>query len=217
MRVALGTEPLRGAPCVPMEVQPNAAVLGTLRRKVSAQLETHEYKSAVFLADKLVSMSNGAEDVRAHRLSVCGECAAEWSQFATATPRRTYTHLPRPTFVPGCTNGQFLLLWRPGCWSAQNFGAPTVRVSSPCRSSAALSPQSRLRWRARSFLVAKCHVAKENWEEALQVLGDSSVRHQPVLRPTLSGHSSALWSSPCVLIRPKRMRPEARTETTGHQ
>jgi ABC-type nitrate/sulfonate/bicarbonate transport system ATPase subunit len=54
-----------------MEAQPDGAVLGALRRKIAAQLESHEYESAVFLADKLVSMSNGAEDVSVHRPRAC--------------------------------------------------------------------------------------------------------------------------------------------------
>lgn len=49
-----------------MEAQPDVRVLAALRRKVASQLESHQYESAVFLADKLVSMSNGTEDVSAN-------------------------------------------------------------------------------------------------------------------------------------------------------
>eukprot|EP01043_Picozoa_sp_COSAG02_P015840 COSAG02_NODE_684_length_18490_cov_14.283019_4_plen_153_part_00 len=55
-----------------------------------------------------------------------------------------------------------------------------------CRGSAHLTNQCRMGPRARSFLVAKCHVAKENWEEALQVLGESPVRAEPELSSRLS-------------------------------
>lgn len=66
-------------------MEPDGAVLGALRRKVSAQLESHEYESAVFLADKLVSMSNGAEDVSAHRLRVpLGSLRLVWCRAVTA-------------------------------------------------------------------------------------------------------------------------------------
>ena len=36
--------------------------LGSLRRKVRCHLDQHMYESAVFLADKLVTMSGGHED-----------------------------------------------------------------------------------------------------------------------------------------------------------
>ena len=38
--------------------------LGKLRRKVAEYVELHMYDSAAFLADKLVTMSDGDENVR---------------------------------------------------------------------------------------------------------------------------------------------------------
>ena len=40
--------------------------LHKLRAKVAEYLEQHMYESAVFLADKLVTMSDGCEEVRAY-------------------------------------------------------------------------------------------------------------------------------------------------------
>jgi hypothetical protein len=117
--------------------------------------------------------------------------------------------------VPGCTSGRYMLLCRLGWWSATNFGAAAVRTIMACaEASLHLTNQCRMGPRARSFLAAKCHVAKENWEEALQVLGESPVRPEPELSSRLSAQLLTCARRSC---RPKRVAAKLGTKTTVHQ
>ena len=95
--------------------------LGSLRRKVRCHLDQHMYESAVFLADKLVTMSGGHED-------------------------DVYT-LAQAYFRAGLHHRAIYTVVEAGL----------------------VERHSKFR-----FLVAKCHVVKENWEEALAVLGDGA-------------------------------------------
>ena len=105
--------------------------LGSLRRKVRCHLDQHMYESAVFLADKLVTMSGGHED--------------DVYTLAQAYFRAGLHHRAIYTVVE----------------------ADLVERHSKFR-----------------FLVAKCHVVKENWEEALAVLGTRRARRRSPRRPT---------------------------------
>ena len=159
-----------------MEAQPEA-VLGALRRKVAAQLELHQYESAVFLADKLVSMSNGAEDVSVPRLSVF-RCAPESHHAIAAHSQDVYT-LAQAYFRAGMYQRAIYAIVEAGLLERPKFrcsAEPRTRIICSLAHAAHAHCLHLTHLCVRSFLAAKCHVAKDNWEEALQVLGESAVR-----------------------------------------
>ena len=106
-------------------------VLARMRAKVAEYSERHLYESAVFLADKLVTMSGGDEqDVY----------ALAQAYFRSGLHRRAIHAIKQ---------------------------AGLVTTDDP--------RHNRFR-----FLVAKCCIAKEEWEEALKVLGaHTAALHEP--------------------------------------
>lgn len=109
------------------------------------------------------------------------------SQHACAAPLQDVYTLAQAYFRAGMHQRAIYTIVEAGLLERPKFRCTRRScIETVPRQRCSLSPQTPLRSCSRRFLVAKCHVAKENWEEALQVLGESSVRHQPDLRSTLS-------------------------------
>lgn len=188
---------------------PPASVMASIRRKVAQQLEQHQYESAVFLADKLVTMSNGAEEVSVAlslSKSLCSRGAShrrDWEGGRRGCPARSgFTHRApctcrmctpsrRRTFGLGCTSERYTPSWRRAWWSATaNFGACLAFATGAPTAAPALALAALARMVARVLpgSVRCC---------ALQFLGGEVSRGEG----KLGGGTAGAWGGRCTSSR----------------